>query len=188
MKFCLPLFLVSVFSSLTFAGFFEISASGSYVKHTVDEINFEESKDATASISYYFWQQSAIEISYTSGLKTTNVGVLGTVSTYTNIQSESRLVGADFVLSFADKSAPFRPYIKLGAVHIHKKIIQQDGGFEAFEHPYTDGVAPSVGIGLKIALTETLSIKVGGESWTTPLSQDKVTYDYAGRAGLSWLF
>ncbi len=184
--FLLPLILLV--SNPVFAGFFELSASGSYVKHTVDEINYEESKDATASVSYYFWQQSAIELSYTSALKITNVGVLGNTATYTNIQSESRLIGADFVLSFADKSAPFRPYIKLGAVHIHKKIIEQNGGFEAFEHPYSDGVAPSVGIGLKISLTETLSIKLGAESWTTPLSQDKVTYDYAGRAGLSWLF
>ncbi len=182
------MFSIFLISSPGFAGFFEVSASGSYVKHTVDEINYEEAKDATASISYYFWQQSAFEVSYTSGLKTTNVGILGNTATYTNIQSESRLIGADFVLSFADKTAPFRPYIKVGVVHIHKKIIEQNGGFEAFEHPYADGMAPSAGIGLKIALTDTLSIKLGAESWTTPLAQDKVTYDYAGRAGLSWLF
>lgn len=182
------LIFILLFFPSAFAGFFEIAASGSYVKHTVDEVNYEESKDATAAISYYFWQQSAIEISYTSGLKTTNVGILGNTSTYTNIQSESRLIGVDFVLSFAEKTAPVRPYIKVGAVHIHKKIIEQDGDFEAFEHPYADGVAPSAGIGLKIALTQTFSIKLGAEAWTTPLAQDKVTYDFAGRAGLSLLF
>ncbi len=179
---------IFVLSPKSKAGFFEVGASFSYLKHSVDEANFEETKDVSASVSYYFWLQSAIELSYTSGLKTINLGTAGVPATYQNIQSEYQMKGADLVISFADPKADFRPYIKVGAVHIHKKIVEQTGDFPATTHPFEDGVAPSAGIGLKLKFTEALSLKLGAEAWTTPLTQDKTTYDYAGRAGLSWLF
>ena len=47
---------------------------------------------------------------------------------------------------------------------------------------------PSTGIGLKLRLNKTLSVKIGLSAWTSPLGEDDPTVDYAGRAGISWIF
>jgi hypothetical protein len=43
---------------------------------------------------------------------------------------------------------------------------------------------------MKIRLTKTFSIKTGIDAWITNLDgdEDEKTIDYAGRAGVAWLF
>ena len=186
--------LLLLFSNPSLAGIFEIDANTSYRKSTVDDINWEEKKELGFSISYYFWAQSAIELSATTRLTIANIGsknTSGTILSQTELQTEETLYGADFVWSLADMKASTRPYIKVGAVFIHKKSIQQEllpSPSAAISTPFKDGLAPSAGIGIKIGLTETMGIKIGLEAWNVELYDNKKQYDYAGRAGLSWMF
>ena len=71
-----------------------------------------------------------------------------------------------------------------------KSIVYQ----QASVNPITEkseGISPSAGLGFKMALSQTLALKVGLEAWTSPITDDanvKTTYDIAARAGISWLF
>ncbi len=173
------------------AGIFEVGVTGSYRKSTVDDYNWEDRKEIGASVSYYFWAQSAIELSYTARLSTKSIGTATPSVQRTEIQTEELYYGADLVLSLTDMKSSIRPYIKGGALYIHKKEQYQQvqpTTDPANYAPFQDGWAPSVGAGIKIGLTETMSIKVGLETWNMTLYNGQKQYDYAGRAGLTWLF
>jgi drug/metabolite transporter superfamily protein YnfA len=161
------------------AGVFEIGVSGSYRTNTIDD-NKSVSKSIRSSVAYYFLSMSAIEASFTNGL-----------SEQETIDYESQtsfqLIGLDFVLSLAEKKASFRPYLKVGGVYLVRSIIYKQVGFskEVYED---EGLAPSAGAGLRIILTKNFALKFGGDAWTSPLDAEKKTYDYAARAGISWVF
>lgn len=183
-------FVILVSPLIATAGIFEFGLSGSYRQSTVDEYNKYDVKEIGASLSYYFWAQSAIELSYTTRL---TVKTVGDVSSHTEEQIEEGFYGADFILSLADARAPIRPYLKAGAVYIHKKDFYQTltggGGVSTANYvPFNDGWAPSAGAGIKIGLTETMSLKLGAETWSMTLANGQKSYDYSGRIGLTWLF
>ena len=180
-------FIILLCSFSASAGYVEVGTTGSYYKSTIDDYNYEEKKDVSLSISYYFWAQSALELSATSRLNVTKVGT-SDVNSQVTIQTESLMYGLDFVLSLADMKADFRPYVKVGGLYIHKRVVQTTAAFPYEVIPFEDGIAPSAGVGLKLKLTELLSLKIGAEAWSLPLGNNKAQYDYAGRAGLSWVF
>lgn len=175
---------IGLASSTALAGFVEVGLSGSYRRSNLDEANFEESKSVTGSFSYYFMAMSALELSYTKGLST--VKASGTFEQTT--QTEYELTGLDFVLSVGQRESSFRPYLKLGVVYIHRKILITTDIASPITIEPDDGIAPSAGIGVKIVLDKRLSLKLGVESWTSPLGQEPVEYNYTGRAGISWIF
>lgn len=189
----LLVFLTFIAYPFANAGIFEFGLTGSYRQSTVSEYNKYDVKEAGISLSYYFWAQSAIELSYTARLTTK---VVGSLAERTEEQIEEGYYGADFILSLADQKAAIRPYVKAGALYIHKKDIYQkmqtSGSTTTVDAavpvPFNDGWAPSLGAGIKIGLTETMSLKLGAETWNMTLVDGQKQYDYSGRVGLSWLF
>ena len=128
---------------------------------------------------------SALEFSYTKGL--TTVQTDPSLVTGQTAKTEFQLLGLDFILSYGQRESQFRPYLKLGLVHVSSKIIIQNS-FATDTIKPSSGIAPSAGVGVKIVLSKQFSLRFGVDTWTSPLSQDPVEYNYAGRAGLSWIF
>jgi hypothetical protein len=91
-------------------------------------------------------------------------------------------------------SGTTRPYVKAGAQYLlEKKLVDQyrdaSGNWNPNTLESTPSIVPSVGVGFKIGLTASLSIKAGIDAWTSDsLAVQPVKIDYAGRAGLSWMF
>ena len=175
------------------AGFIEIGASASYRKTNIDVDAYDEAYSYTGSISYYLSTASAIELSYTNGQDTRVISDTVPMGHVTYLYYQT--AGADFVYTFGDKDAILRPYLKGGVVYIiSKEIIDQyrlaDGTlYPAFTLNDATGLAPSAGFGFRIAVTDSLSFKIGVDGWASrPLSNPPVTVDWYGRAGLSWLF
>jgi hypothetical protein len=175
------------------AGFIEIGASGSYRKTNIDVDAYDESFSYTGSIGYCLSEASAIELSYTNGQDTRAISdtIQNAHVTYLYYQT----AGADFVYTFGAKESAFRPYLKAGVVYIlSKEIVDQyrlpDGTyFPALTLSDATGLAPSAGFGFRIAVTDSLSFKIGVDGWSSrPLSDPPITFDWFGRAGLSWLF
>lgn len=140
----------------------------------------------TGSLSYYFWEMSALELSYTEG---TQVVVLSIPGDNKNVvTTQFRIIGGDLVLTLADKDSLLQPYVKVGGAYMTKKITReiQTVGSDHLDAP--SGLVPSAGVGFKIKISQGLSIKVGVDAWTSPPEKKPVTVDYAGRAGISWLF
>jgi len=172
-----------LFLSSAQAGFIEIGATGSYRSSYVNEYNYSKTQALTGSLAYYFWEMSAIEVSYTNG---TNQTFGRTITNEDYIATTTfEFVGVDLVLSLAGKQAPFRPYFKIGGSYQRKKISYEQGYFSPFiQEVY--GFAPTVGAGFKLMLTEALAFKLGGDAWGSPDNTNR--FDLAASAGLSWLF
>lgn len=189
---------VFVFIALIFvsqsarAGFIEIGGSGSYRKSNIGTDSYDESTSITGSLSYYFDESSALELSYTDGINKRRIGDGQPNGQLTNMSYKT--AGLDFILTLGDRESTVRPYIKLGGVYImEKKITGQywQNGIVYPASPREDPAAlvPSAGIGFKLSLTKTWSLKVGVEAWSSrSISEQPVTIDYSGRVGLSWMF
>lgn len=163
------------------AGYFEIGGSGNYRKTTYDKDNYSIYRSGTASIAYYFWELSALELSYTKArsdeIKTDYVA-----------RSYVTFYGADLIFTLASKQSLFQPYIKVGAAYQNKETsYKQLNQLVTYLDP-VKGWAPSGGVGFKFIIGQHIALKAGIDAWSSPLSQNNVTYDYAGRLGLSVIF
>lgn len=191
--FVMPTALIAFsFPRLANAGFIEVGVSGSYKKSNIGERAYDESQSLTGSVSYYFDESSALELSYTDGINRRMIGEGEANGQLTNMYY--KMMGLDFVLTMGTRESTMRPYVKVGGVYIlEKRIVSQTwlNNVVYSASPIEDppALVPSAGIGFKLSLTKEWSLKVGVEAWTSrPVSQTPVTIDYAGRVGLTWLF
>lgn len=180
---------LSIFASTTaptaFAGVFEVGGSGSWRKSSFDAENYSEMTSWTGSMSYYFYELSALELSYTDGVSRQSVKPQNDIRSIsvTNFQ----LTALDLVMTLAGKEDTFQPYVKLGGGYLNKQIFNQfdDGPMKSAGKIH--GWVPSAGVGLKWFLSKDFSIRLGLDAWTSPPNVKPVVVDYAGRAGLSIL-
>jgi outer membrane protein W len=171
------------------AGFVEVGASANYRSSGYNKDNYVEAISYTASISYYFWEMSAVEVNYTTGYSKQVTKGSGETDPKETVEDNLQLTSMDLILSFAKRTDTFRPYIKVGGGYLDKQRFRRvnDDNTEMISHQY--GIVPSGGFGLSISVTKELSFKLGLDAWTSPLdSDDPLIIDYVGRAGISWMF
>jgi outer membrane protein W len=175
------------------AGFVEIGISGSVKKTTIDTNAYDQSQALTGSFTYYLDESSALELSYTDGVSKRAIAE-GQPNGHVTSMFYS-VIGLDFIYTLGDREAPFRPYLKAGANYIlEKRIVDQyrgpDGNlFDPTTVKENPSLVPSAGVGMKISLTKNLSLKAGVDIWSSgPINQKPLTFDYAGRAGVSLMF
>lgn len=178
--------LLCFFSLPAAAGFIELGVSGNYRKSSIDKDNYQESLSYTGSLTYYFWEMSAVELSYTNGVS--NASVKPGNDPRTDTITGFELTGLDFILTLGDRESVVQPYVKVGGAYIKKKIVKRTEGFDTRDGGSSEGLVPSAGVGFKVKFTRELSLKVGVDAWTSPPKQQPVIVDFAGRVGLSWMF
>jgi len=161
----------------------ELGVNYSYQKKTFSATNFYQSDSKSATVSVYFIEQLALEFSYTDSFYESQEA--DTNSTRT-VQQTSQVTGADLIYVLTDKNSMIQPYIKGGAAYITKKKQIRYVNSDVITIPTKDGVAPSYGAGVKIKLTERMSMKFGYDVWNTPLDDGTKTDDTAFKAGLTW--
>lgn len=186
MRFVLFLLLLPLSAQ---AGYYELGFSGTYRKlylpSDTDRESFDSTTSYTGSFAYYFAEMAATELSYTKGQSERFVA---------NTTSDSRtlydfeLIGLDLVFTFADRKAPLVPYLKAGVAYFSRKEVTYE-----FSNPASSDTVvleptfvPSLGFGIKMRLTQTLSFKIGAEAWTSDSLNSSPRWDMAGRAGISW--
>ncbi len=180
--------LLLVAAPLAHAGFVELGASANYRSSGYDKYNYIQSLTYTASMSYYFWEMCAWELNYTTGYAKQATKASDPMSPKTTVEDNIEMTSVDLVLSFAGRQDPFRPYIKMGGGYLTKERFRQVEGFDKERISRQSGVVPSGGLGISLNITKELSIKFGLDAWTSPLDEQPVIVDYAGRAGVSWMF
>ena len=154
---------ITIFGLPAYSGIMELGGSLSYRSSHFDAENYKTSFSVTTTVSYYFWEMSAIELSYTNGLEKMRLKE-GTAQAYT-LLTGFEMMGADFVFTFAGRESSFQPYIKLGAANISKEVYREVEGNAKTKISETSGLVPSAGIGFKIKLSKTFSIKIGIDAW-----------------------
>jgi outer membrane protein W len=172
------------------AAFVELGASANYRSSSYDHDNYVQSLTYTATVSYYFWEMCAWELNYTTGYSKQMTKGSGALDDREKIEDNIELTSMDLVFSFAGRQDPFRPYIKAGGGYLTKERFRQVNDDSEERINTQRGFVPSGGIGFAISLTQQLNIKFGVDAWTSPLNQhdQPLVVDYAGRAGISWIF
>src|ERR1700733_9884901 len=98
--------------------FVELGANANYRRSAFDSNNYQELISYTGSISYYFMEMSALELSYTNGYSELSVKSSDpTDPKYVNM-TNFQLLALDLVISFAERDDFFQPYIKMGGGYL----------------------------------------------------------------------
>lgn len=171
-----------------FAGFFEIGASVNYRYSGYDANNYVLSLAYTASATYYFWEMCAWELDYTNGYSKQVSQGTSPIDPKETVEDNIQLTSLDLVLTFAGHDDTFRPYIKFGGGYLVKERYFQVNADGENLIARQVGPVPSGGFGFALGITKELSIKLGLDAWSSPFNQQPVIIDYAGRAGISWMF
>ncbi|MCB0378215.1 MAG: hypothetical protein KDD33_06960 [Bdellovibrionales bacterium] len=191
------LFLLFFSSAMAQAGYYELGLSGNYRKIYLPTStgeareSFDETVSYSASIAYYFAEMAALELSYTRGQSERFVPSETADSLTTYFFS---LVGMDLIFTFAKRQDPFVPYIKIGGAYFVEKYVDYEFTNHVGTSPAPQRVkldptfVPSLGLGLKLRLTDTMAFKIGAEAWTSDALGRTTRWDWAGRAGVSWFF
>ncbi len=183
MKKSLWLLLVFCFySSISHALITEVGLNYGYQKKTFNPTNYYQSDSKAASLSLYFLERFALELSYTDSFYESQES--DTYSTRVTQQS-SQITGADLIFVLTDKTAMFQPYIKGGTAYIKKKKQIRYANSDTIDIQTKDGFAPSYGAGLKFKLSERFSFKVSYDIWQTPLDDGSSSDDNSLKVGIS---
>jgi outer membrane protein W len=181
------LLLVLAYPS-AFAGFLELGASVNYRASGYNDDNYIRSTSYTGSFSYYFWEMCAWELNYTTGNSEQVSKGASALDPKYKVEDNIEMVSMDLVLSFASRQDPFRPYIKIGAGYLTKERFRTVDDDPRERISKQSGMVPSGGVGFSLNLTKEFSIKLGVDAWTSPLDEEPLVIDYAGRAGLAVIF
>ncbi len=187
MRWLFPLF-ISLFGLQAHAGFIELGASMNYRSSGYDKDNFIQSTSYTASASYYFWEMCAWELNYTQGYSVQTTKGAGAGEKKYKVEDNIQMTSMDLVLSLASRQDPFRPYIKMGAGYLEKERFRKVDNDPTERISSQNGIVPSGGIGFALSVTKEFSIKLGVDAWTSPLDEEPLVVDYAGRAGVTFMF
>lgn len=184
----LILILSIVYSSFAYSGVIELGGSASFRNSQLDSDNYQKTESYTGSLSYYFWEMSALEFSYTKGQSTLSTKASGEDRII--YKTDFEMMGVDLVFTFAPRKATFQPFIKAGGATVSKKVYREliDGSVTKIGETSGSSLVPSVGLGFKLKLTQTMGIKGSYDMWQSATSDDSEKWDTAWRLGISWLF
>lgn len=182
--FYLPLLLLLFVSARAEALATEIGLSYGYQKKTFNATNFYQTESKSASLSFYFLERLALELSYTDSFYESHES---DSSSTRIVQQSSQFADSSLVFMLLTKGYPVQPYVKGGAAYITKTQTVKYENASAIDIPPSRGWAPSYGAGLKILLTERFSVKLSYDVMQTPLSDGTNSDDSTFRAGLSWI-
>lgn len=175
----------SFLAQATWALTTEIGISYSRKKTSFDERNYTDSESTTGSVSLYFMERIAIELSYTDGSSIREEYISG--GQYT-IYQKTKVLGADLIYVLADRKAFFQPYIKGGGAQLtRQQIIKIPAALSEQRLDPEVAVVPSYGIGFKLVLTDSLGFKISYDAWRTPIGGTQTTDDSQIRAGITWV-
>ncbi len=168
-------------SAPAFAGVYEISALYNFKKTYYDSQNYEATETGTGSLAYYFWEMSALELSYTKG-----AAIL--VQPGDTVYQDISAYGADLLFTIANRESSFKPYIKVGGSYVIKTLRHYYAA-GATMPAKIEGLSPFAGIGMKFMIGQQFGIKMGIDVSSSPMANNQpTTYDFGANAGISFLF
>lgn len=180
--------------SSSYAGYFELGLSGNYRKiylpSDTKQEAFDETQALTMSLAYYFLEMTAIEFGLTKG--NSERFIPGSTADVRTTYTYS-LVGSDFIFTFAQRTEPFIPYVKVGVGYFIEKEVAYEydthsGAPQITTVPLRNTLVPSAGLGFRTRITNTLALKIGLEAWSSDALANRPKVDWAGKAGVSWFF
>jgi opacity protein-like surface antigen len=184
---CLTLASINSYALLT-----EFSVSYAQKKTYFNADNFNNTESKTGSVSFYFMEKLAIELSYTDAsiLREETIFNGNTFQQQTSLQKVT-VYGSDFIFMLTDKKSMVQPYLKAGVSQIKKTLSNKSSEVLIYNSDPINAVSPSYGAGLKISLTETFGLKFSYDAWRTEtkdsLGNKSTIEDSSIRTGITWI-
>lgn len=182
----MTLAIINFTSFCAHAFYTEVGLSYSRKTTTFDENNSFDSESLTGSLSVYFFERLALELSYTDALGLREEKASTSDAQRTTTQ-KSQILGSDLIITFAEKKDLFQPYVKGGIAQISRFQEVKIEGQDTFTIEPERATVPSYGAGLKIQLTATFGLKFSYDVWKTPIGGGLQTDDTSIRAGVTWV-
>lgn len=170
------------------AGVMEISGSYGIRTSKIDADNYTKNEVTSGSFAWYFWERSALELSYSEGTATQSLKATGVSRLI--YYAKSQIYGADLILTLGGKDSVLQPFIRGGVAKVKKKMYREDtanGQIDAFGLP-VDNVVPAYGAGIAVKLTASFSLKFSYDRIKSGSTNDSTTWDDSAKAGVSWYF
>lgn len=170
----------------------ELSVSYAQKKTYFNADNFNNMESTTGSVSFYFMERLAFELSYTDASILREETVFNGTG-FQQVTSLQKVIvyGSDLILMLSDKKSMIQPYIKAGVSQVKKTLTTRNAEVLIYETDPINSVSPSYGAGLKFALTETFGLKLSYDAWRTEskdsLGNKSTIEDSSIRAGLTWI-
>lgn len=184
MKSCLIILLL--FSTSAWALNYELGISYARKKNSFDKDNYFDTESTTGSLSLYFSEMIALEMSYTDAKANRYEKPPGGNSIQTYQKTE--VLGADLIFVLAPKKSFIQPYVKGGAAQLKRKQVTYDSALNApVPLDIETAIVPSYGAGIKFSIIDGLSLRLSYDVWRTPVGGGVITDDNQLRAGLSWM-
>jgi opacity protein-like surface antigen len=186
------LFLLLV-SSKSLAFLTELSVSYAQKKTYFNNLNYYSTESTTGSVSFYFMEKLAVELSYTDASVLREETIYNGNNEYRQVISLQKIsvYGSDLIIMLSDKKSMFQPYVKVGVAQIQKTLTTKNSDVLVYPTDPINSTSPSYGAGLKIAITEAFGIKLSYDAWRTESkdsSGNKSTVeDNSMRAGVTWI-
>lgn len=191
MKRSFAFFLMITLLSFNAQAFFtEVGLNYGRKKTSFDADNYFDSESLTGSISFYFKESLALEMSYTSATAVREETIRSgtTVVSRQTVVQTTQVYGADLIWPLASRQAFFQPYLKGGVAQIQRVQEVKVNDLNTYKLEPEVALVPSYGIGFKLAMTQTFAFKVSYDGWKTPLGGGAFSNDDALRVGVTWLF
>lgn len=165
----------------------ELGVSYGEKKTTFDANNDFQTESITASVSFYFAEKLALELSYTDATSLQHLQATP-LDTLRTVYQKSQIIGADLIWIIADKTAMFQPFVKAGLAQVNRSQTIKDGSFPTDPAITDNAIVPNYGVGIKVAITDTFGLKATYSVWQTPIGGGATTNDDAITAGVTWIF
>lgn len=189
-SFALPLVILCLFVSFSAEALVtEIGVNYARKRTTFNTDNFVDSESLTGSLSLFFMERLALELSYTSalGVRKEKLTSGTTVLSDRTVVQTTQVIGSDLIWVFSDRKSTFQPYIKGGVAQIKRVQEVKDSSFAVNVLEPEVSMVPSYGAGLRISITERMGIKLSYDAWRTPVGDGSHTTDDSIRAGITWV-
>lgn len=184
--------IILLLSLKSFALLTELSVSYAQKKTYFNPDNYTNTESTTGSISLYFMEKLALELSYTdaSVLREETIFDGTALKQQTSLQKVA-VYGSDLIVMLADRKAVFQPYIKGGVAQIKKTLSNKTSSVLVYDTDPINSMSPSYGAGLKISITEAFGIKLSYDAWRTDskdsTGRKSTVEDSSVRAGITWM-
>ena len=185
--------ILILFSSLpSFAFLTELSVSYAQKKTYFNAQNYNNTESTTGSVSFYFMEKLAVELSYTDASVLREETIFNGTGFQQQISLQKIVVyGSDLIVMLSDKKSVFQPYLKGGIAQINKTLSNKTAEVLLYETEPIHSTSPSYGAGLKIQLSEAFGLKFSYDAWRTETKDNQgnksTVEDSSVRAGITWI-
>lgn len=189
----------------SFAGYFELSANGSYYKYNNGSVGGELSTTVVrrmgGGLAYNFLSNTSIELQFTNSRNSSRYSQQETGSDirYRLVRTEEfNNLSLNLVLHLTDKKSPFRPYIAGGGGYMIRSTNLTGSAFDTQTQAETDlnftktpeerSISANFGVGLKMYVAQAIALELSYTVFATDLDQETVYLHYSAAGGLRYLF